>query len=119
VPKSHTPSETLSREGALGFDSNRRMASVVQMIRHTCITRASNRLTLGHILAFRGWQAKHGPRGYEELLANLLQLPLFWKSDLHGVLKEECHAGHIVIEGMKPRQCVPNTGCRIRLATLF
>jgi three-Cys-motif partner protein len=59
---------------------------------------------------------KRGPRRYEEVLAILLQLPLFWKTDLNDVLVEERRAKRIVIEGMTPRQRVPKEGSIIRLA---
>src|ERR1017187_8041072 len=58
---------------------------------------------------------QRGPRRYEDLLAHLLQLPLFWKTDLHDLLMEEYREDHIVIEGMRPRQRVPRERCIIRL----
>jgi three-Cys-motif partner protein len=59
---------------------------------------------------------QHGPRRYEDLLAHLLQLPLFWKTDLHDLLMEEYRADHVIIEGMTSRQRVPNERCIVRLA---
>ena len=61
---------------------------------------------------------QRGPRRYEDLLAHLLQLPLFWKTDLHDLLMEEYREDHIVIEGMRPRQRVPRERCIIRLPDL-
>jgi hypothetical protein len=58
---------------------------------------------------------KRGPCKYEDLLPLLLQLPLFWKTDLHRLLREEREADHIAIEGMVPRQRVPKEGCIIKL----
>lgn len=59
---------------------------------------------------------QRGPRRYEDVLAALLQLPLFWKTDLNEVLAEERQAGRILIEGMTARQRVPKEGCLIRRA---
>jgi hypothetical protein len=50
------------------------------------------------------------------LLAHLLQLPFFWKTDLHDLLMEEYRADHVIIEGMTSRQRVPNERCIVRLA---
>ena len=58
---------------------------------------------------------QRGPRRYEDLLPQLLQLPLFWKTDLHELLMEEYREHHIIIAGMTPRQRVPNERCTIRL----
>jgi three-Cys-motif partner protein len=57
----------------------------------------------------------HGPLRYEQLLPVVLQIPLFWKTDLHDLLTTEQKAGRIVIEGMTARQRVPKKGCLIRL----
>ena len=58
----------------------------------------------------------HGPRRYEDLVPDLLQLRLFWKTDLHELINEERAAGRITVEGLAPRQRVPKPGCIIRLA---
>ncbi|HZT38144.1 MAG TPA: three-Cys-motif partner protein TcmP [Bryobacteraceae bacterium] len=60
---------------------------------------------------------QRGPCAYENLLPIVLQTPLFWKTDLNEVLREEQHSGRIVIEGMTSRQRTPKDGCRIRLAS--
>ena len=59
---------------------------------------------------------QHKPRRYEDLLPLLLQLPLFWKTDLHDLIDVERRAGLVFVEGMTPRQRVPKEGCIIRLA---
>jgi len=56
-----------------------------------------------------------GPQRYETLLPVLLQIPLFWKTDLHELIADERRVGRIVIDGMGPRQRVPSDGCVIRL----
>jgi len=58
------------------------------------------------------------PRQYESLVPIILQIPLFWKTDLNDLLKEEQKIGRIVIEGMTPRQRTPKDGCLIRLAAV-
>jgi len=56
-----------------------------------------------------------GSQRYETLLPVLLQIPLFWKADLHKLIADERRAGRIVVDGMRPRQRVPREGCVIRL----
>jgi hypothetical protein len=56
-----------------------------------------------------------GPRRYEDLLPQLLQLRLFWKTDFHDLLLAERQAGHLLIKGMVLRQKVPKAGCIIHL----
>jgi three-Cys-motif partner protein len=60
---------------------------------------------------------RRSPYQYERLVPIILQTPLFWKTDLNEVLKEEQENGRIVIEGMTPRQRTPKDGCVIRLIT--
>jgi three-Cys-motif partner protein len=96
-------------QGELPFVDSGTLSPSVQDER--AIQRGAARVCLFDLL-------QHGPRRYEDLLAHLLQLPLFWKTDLHDLLKEEHRAGHIVIEGMTPRQRVPREGCVIRLPEL-
>jgi hypothetical protein len=55
------------------------------------------------------------PQRYETLLPVLLQIPLFWKTDLHELIADERRVGRIVIDGMGPRQRVPSEGCVVRL----
>lgn len=55
------------------------------------------------------------PLRYEQLVPALLQIPLFWKTDLHDLLMAEQKAGRIIIEGMTSRQRVPKERCLIRL----
>jgi hypothetical protein len=47
---------------------------------------------------------RRGPQPYEILLPSLLQIPLFWKTDLHDLIAEERRAGRIIVEGMEARQ---------------
>jgi three-Cys-motif partner protein len=56
------------------------------------------------------------PRRYENLIPIMLQIRLFWRTDLNDLLMGEQKGGRIVIEGMSPRQRIPNDGCLIRLA---
>ena len=51
---------------------------------------------------------------YEEILSDLLEIPLVWRVDVNGWLREMRTTGAIQIVGMSPRERVPKEGYIIR-----
>ena len=101
--------EQQSRQDEFQFNDSGTLSSSVEEERATQIMKAKGRL-------FELLQGRD--RQYGELLAELLQLRLFWRTDLNDLLKKErWPAGRILIDGMKALQRVPNEGCIIRLAS--
>lgn len=54
------------------------------------------------------------PRRFEDLLPPMLETPLIDKPTARGIMVALRKEGHLAIEGMKPRQRLPDDGCILR-----
>ncbi len=60
---------------------------------------------------------ERSPRRFEEVLPPMLETPMVDKSVAKRIMTALRDAGHLVIEGMKPRQRLPDGGCTLRKLT--
>lgn len=60
---------------------------------------------------------ERSPRRFEEVLPPMLESPMVDMSAAKRIMTALRDSGHLIIEGMKPRQRLPDEGCTLRKLT--